>query len=164
MSDGQQLANPSLFRRIYDKVRDRRSNPRWNSMKGALTVWAAEVCIGMLPLAARLLITAYVPDHKLDILPEECILAVVISGLALLSFFEMHPPPYPLKQEPLTCFLFLAALLALLSGASFYAVVSTEIANGGNSTIHSTLGTAVISSLCITIRRALGDPPSQMQG
>ena len=133
-------------------------------VKAALVVWFAEIVIGTLPLAAHLLITFTIDlpkgvaqFHEFGFLPEECIVIVVISGLALVTVFEFDPRPEPLKNEPTTCFVLLAALVSVMFSSMFYGFATAEIVLRSQSVVHSFLGTAIAASLAVAVRKAHGE-------
>jgi hypothetical protein len=137
---------------------------------------AAEAIIGLIPLGLYLVVNkysslpsiglcqeaAYNPYTRLyagcERLPESpaaeiCILAIVISGLAILSVV-----PFGRKQRQFTIWtgiLVLLALIALILGALFYALFTAHLDRNADMITYVVLMTALMSSLCLSIEGAI---------
>lgn len=146
----------------------------------AFTRWIGETCIGLVPLLAYVIMHNYatptiqviacpngvrIDDLTIqtcrpladNISQEICILTVVISGLALLSLFNLGPKA---RRAPVTAFSFIlivAAILALLAGALLYALFGVHIDHGANTVTWWVLATALLSSLFLAIEGAILD-------
>jgi hypothetical protein len=84
---------------------------------------------------------------------EICILAVVISGLAVLSVV-----PFGRRQREITIWtrlLVLLAILALIFGSLFYALFTAHLDRDANSITYLVLLVALMSSLCLSIEGAI---------
>jgi hypothetical protein len=137
--------------------------------------WIGEAVIGLiplivyelvhrfsnLPLAATCPPQAITPNQPLvNCTPvietasqEICILAVVISGLAVLSIV-------PLSQEHQrttiwTRLLILLAVLALMVGSLFYGLFTAHLERDADVMVYFALAVALVSSLCLSIERAI---------
>jgi glucan phosphoethanolaminetransferase (alkaline phosphatase superfamily) len=137
--------------------------------------WVAEAIIGVIPLAvyayihqfSNLPITAICSDggsnaSKLsDCKPiidspsqEICILAVVISGLAVLSVvrYARHEPR---QITGFTLVLVLLALLALIFGSLSYGLFTAHLDKNADAVTYAILVSALLSSLCLSIEGAI---------
>jgi hypothetical protein len=86
---------------------------------------------------------------------EICILAVVISGLALLSVAPIRQP-----SRPITVFTYLLILLAigsLIFGALFYALFTAHLDQDADAITYLVLATALGSSLFLALEGAIID-------
>jgi hypothetical protein len=146
----------------------------------AFTRWIGETCIGLIPLLAFVIMHNYAAPTiqviacpsgvKIDfstvrscsplldnISQEICILTVVISGLALLSLFNLGPRA---RKAPVTAFSFIlivAAIIALLSGALLYALFGVHIDRDAATVTWGVLATALFSSLFLAVEGAILD-------
>jgi hypothetical protein len=85
--------------------------------------------------------------------PEICILAVVISGLAVLSVV-----PFGRRQREITIWtrlLVLLAILALIFGSLFYALFTAHLDRNADTIVYIVLLAALVSSLCLSIEGAI---------
>jgi hypothetical protein len=85
--------------------------------------------------------------------PEICILAVVISGLAVLSVV-----PFGRRQREITIWtrlLVLLAILALIFGSLFYALFTAHLDRDADTMVYIVLLVALVSSLCLSIEGAI---------
>jgi hypothetical protein len=137
-------------------------SPRWPAIKSASIIWGAEALVGLLPLFADLLVSQHIDSHKLpgievhNSLLEECILAVVISGLALVSILlKSSPGPKPLSHELGTCYMVGIAFAAMMSAAVFYGLISAGISSNPEQIVYPALVMALASSFSIAIRNAM---------
>jgi hypothetical protein len=139
----------------------------------AVSQWSGEAFVGLLPLlaywfmhgVAKLPATAVcqvtqpqaqnqctiVPDSPL---PEVCILAVVVSGLALLS---LGPHRRKAGVTIWTFFLIIAAIIGLLLGSGLYALTIAHISQDTDVITYSALAIGLVSSLCLAIECAVLD-------
>ena len=84
---------------------------------------------------------------------EICILAVVISGLAVLSVATLGQ-----KQRPITVWtrlLMLMAILALIFGALSYGFFMSHLDRNADTVTYAILSVALLSSLCLAIEGAM---------
>jgi hypothetical protein len=154
--------------------------PAWGPRKQAalhgLLQWIGEAVIGLIPLIvfeavhsfSRLPVTGICSLGSLDqaknlymaCIPapegasqEICILAVVISGLAVLSVI-----PITSRQRPITVWtrpLVLVALISLVFGSLFYAMYSAHLDKSADTISSIVLVAALISSLFLAIEGAI---------
>jgi hypothetical protein len=81
----------------------------------------------------------------------------VISGLALLSLFNLGPKARKAPVTPFSFILIVAAILALLAGALLYALFGVHIDRDANAVTWWVLATALSSSLFLAIEGAILD-------
>jgi hypothetical protein len=135
--------------------------------------WFGEAVVGLLPLIAH---EAIQKAAKLPVVPavcdsgmthcraasetpvaEICIVAVVMSGLALLSLVRFGPHRRKAPPTMLTFIVGLGALIALIFGLIFYALVTTGINQEIVSLTDYTLASALLTSLFLTLEGAILD-------
>jgi hypothetical protein len=84
---------------------------------------------------------------------EVCILAVVISGLAVLSVVPIgtHERPITVWTRPLI----LMAVVSLIFGSLFYALYSAHLDQSADVVSYAVLVVALISSLFLAVEGAI---------
>jgi hypothetical protein len=141
--------------------------------------WAGEAFIGLIPYIAFVVLHKYSRQHLMtalcpaqtpspangivfnclplqeDASQEICILAVVISGLALLSIVPLRERPRPIT--PFTYVLMLLLIGSLIFGAIFYGLFATHNDQGAEAITYLVLFTALGSSLVLTLDGAIID-------
>lgn len=123
-------------------------------MLDGLLLWMGEAVIGVVPLLAHEVVARFGKVELAGRTPEECILAVVISGLALLSLVRFGPRHRREALTRLTYQMGLISLLALVAGAVMYGLA--EMGLGGDSRLaHWALAAAFASSLVIALEEAM---------
>jgi hypothetical protein len=155
-------------------------SPRKLAACHAFTRWFGEACIGLIPLLAFIIMHHYAtPTVQLlscpsktridyfsinscipladNIAQEICILTVVISGLAILSLFNIGAKGRRAPATPFSFFLIVAAILALLAGALLYALFGVHIDRGADTIVWWVLAIALFSSLFLAIEGAILD-------
>jgi len=86
---------------------------------------------------------------------EVCILAVVISGLALLSIGQFAQGRRKSPRNAFTYFMQLCAIVSLVAGAIFYALITAHLDRGIALWTYAALGVALVSSLCLALQEAI---------
>lgn len=142
---------------------------RWRlfkSLSGALVIWIGETVIGLIPLATHYLVATYsrvgareghdaVASHLTSApLAEMNILAVVISGLGLLSLLRFGHHGRQARLTPMTHLAGLAALLLLITSSVLYALTAAEIGAGNGNVTQAILIFAVLVSLFLALEPA----------
>jgi len=153
-----------------------RPSPRAKAVWNGLAQWAGEAAIGLIPLIvymlthrfSRLPITAACPSQPIPTPPtalggcmalsesaaqEICILAVVISGLALLSTTSIGQAKRQVTM--FTRFLVLIALFALIFGSILYAFFTAHLDRDAEAVTYMVLAVALLSSLFLAIEGAI---------
>lgn len=146
----------------------------------ALSQWVGETCVGLIPLLAYSLVHTYAEQpYQLMICPpgsgqtksfvpnctplsggvsqEICILTVVISGLALLSLFNLGRHQRKAAHTTWTRLLIVLCILALLAGAILYALIGVHLDRGVDGIVWWVLVGAILSSLCLALEGAILD-------
>lgn len=146
----------------------------------ALGQWFGETCVGLIPLLAYSLIHSYsAPTYRLmvcsgfaeqankfvpnctalaeGVSQEICILTVVISGLALLSLFNLGRHQRKAPHTWWTRLLIVLCILSLLAGAILYALIGVHLDRGVDGIIWWVLFAALLSSLCLALEGAILD-------
>lgn len=142
----------------------------WKAVLQAFGQWCGEAFVGLLPLLAYWFMHSVatlpatgvcqrtqppqcvvVPDSPL---PEICILAVVVSGLALLS---LGPQRRQASVTLWTFFLIIGAIIGLLLGSGLYALTTAHISHDEEIVTYSALVIGLASSLCMAIEAAVLD-------
>jgi hypothetical protein len=132
--------------------------------------WLGEAIIGLIPLIVYVAIHQFSRLPTLAICPaqstlncvllgdspsqEVCILAVVISGLAVLSVVPLGAA----RRRPITGFtrlLVLFAVLSLIFGSLFYALFTGHLDKNADTITYYILASALVSSLCLAIEGAI---------
>lgn len=141
-----------------------------------LAQWLGEAVIGVIPLFMYEMAFKYSHRAVIATCPEEsiaanqtyfgctrivespsqeiCILAVVISGLALLSIAPISSK----KRRTITVFtrlLLIPALISLIAGSLFYAFFTAHLDQNADVITYYILSVALISSLCLAIEDAI---------
>jgi hypothetical protein len=151
--------------------------PRRTAALHGIGQWLGEAVIGVIPLIVYVLVHRYStlpitatcqgvsrvtnPPILAGCLPiidspsqEICILAVVISGLAVLSVVPLIRER-PRQITGFTRLLILLALVSLIFGSLFYALFTAHLDKNADTITYYILGTALISSLCLSIEGAI---------
>lgn len=137
--------------------------------------WLGEAVIGIIPLFMYELvhryskrpITATCPDQNTAInqlyfgcskivesaSQEICILAVVISGLAVLSISPIGNRER--RRTVFTRLLLLLAVISLIVGSLFYAFYTAHLDHDADAITYYVLAVALISSLCLALEDAI---------
>ena len=158
----------------------RHMSPGWGPYKQAafhgLLQWVGEAVIGLIPLAdflathiySRLPISGLCSPGSLDkakgiytscfpspetASQEVCILAVVISGLAVLSVAPIASRPREITAW--TRPLIVVAVVSLIFGSLFYALFSAHMAENADTLSYVILMFALLSSLFLAIEGAI---------
>jgi hypothetical protein len=140
-----------------------------------LAQWLGEAVIGVIPLFMYELVNWYSKRPILATCPDQttanqlyfgcsriaespsqeiCILAVVISGLAVLSIVPIGNRP----RRDITIFtrvLVLVAIIALIVGSLFYAFFAAHLDHNADVITYWVLAVALISSLCLAVEDAI---------
>lgn len=146
--------------------------------------WAGEAVVGLLPLFAYLLNhgfgrESYLPaicsstahqafarysdvcvDNPDNPLAEICVLAVVISGLSLLSIAQFTSRRRQTPKNALTYLMMLLAIMSLVAGTLFYAKITSHSNDGHAEWTYITLAVALVSSFVLAIQESLADIPN----
>jgi len=151
--------------------------PRRKAAVHGIAQWIGEAIIGLIPWAvwfaihrfSNLPLIATCPNQApsqvnqtyVNCTPlvdspsqEICILAVVISGLAVLSVVPLGKE----RQRQITTFtrvLILLAVLSLIFGSLFYALFTAHMDKDADIVTYYILATALSSSLCLAIEGAI---------
>jgi hypothetical protein len=150
--------------------------PRQMAALFGLAQWIGEALIGLIPWIVYVIVhrfstlplTATCPKESLNPLnqtyfgctpiiesasQEICILAVVISGLAVLS---VVPLGRQTRQITIwTRLLILLAILALIFGSLFYALFTAHLDKDADTVTYYLLAVALLSSLFLSIEGAI---------
>jgi hypothetical protein len=145
-----------------------------------LIQWVGEAAVGLIPWLAYMLthnfsmsiyVTALCSPRVLDSdfasfhancvqltdspIPEICILAVVISGLSLLSIGQFAPGRPRPPRTALTYLMLILAIGSLLAGAIFYALITAHLEGVGlEKWSYLVLSVALISSLTLALQES----------
>jgi hypothetical protein len=145
----------------------------------AVVQWLGEAVVGLIPLAAHLLthefgegpyvsalcvrnvdkLQSFYSQCKItpeSPLQEICVLAVVISGLSLLSIGQFASGRRKSPRNAITYLMQLLAILSLLAGGLFYALISAHLDSGHESWTYVVLGVALVSSFVLAMQESIG--------
>lgn len=150
--------------------------PLWRAAIHGIGQWLGEAVIGLIPLVvyelvrqySSLPITAICPPQALgtnqsvsfcravaeNSSQEICILAVVISGLAVLSVVPMGLKK-PRKITAFTRILIVLAVIALIIGSLFYGLFAAHLDRDANSITYYILAVALMSSFFLAVEGAI---------
>jgi hypothetical protein len=156
--------------------------PSWvpRAIWSGLIQWAGEAAVGLIPWLAYVLtynlsaspyITALCDPSVLynqynyfskncRVLPDSpaqeiCILAVVISGLSLLSIAQFAPGRRRSEKTALTYLMLILSIGALLAGALLYAFISNHLDVGPGWPPYLALACALTSSFVLALQEAV---------
>ena len=158
-------------KRVYRMKLKQKTLPplRWRIFKavmGALVIWAGETAVGLIPLATHFIVATYsrVQSHDSLTTPgphgaslplaEMNILAVVISGLGLLSLLGFGRQGRQVRLTPMSYLAGLCCLLLLIASSVLYALEAAEIGTGSENITQYVLGFAVLISLFLALEPA----------
>jgi hypothetical protein len=141
--------------------------------------WLCEAVVGLIPLGAYVVahgsddarvITALCNHGVLDNvynafstycaqtpespLQEVCVLAVVISGLSLISVAQFSSSRPQSPRTPLTLLMSAAAIASLVAGGIFYGQITAHRGVIGE-WVYTALAVALVSSLALAIQEAI---------
>jgi hypothetical protein len=143
--------------------------------------WAGEAVVGLLPLFAYVLnhgfgndqfipalctagahrnFAAYADwcvDNPDSPLAEVCVLAVVISGLSLLSIAQFARGRRQPPKNALTYLMMLLAIMSLVAGTLFYARITSHSNKGHEEWTYITLIVALVSSFVLAIQESIAE-------
>ncbi len=120
-----------------------------------LLLWAGEAVIGVLPLGAVEIVTRFTGVTAPPPIAEACILAVVISGLSLLSLLRFGPHQRAHRMTPVSYSLALVSVLTLMAGGLMYGLAATENAHGATGLAYLDLWSALASSFLLALETAI---------
>jgi hypothetical protein len=149
----------------------------WTPIFHGIGQWIGEAVIGLIPLGVYELVHRYsnlplsatcpqqapspstLSVQNCTLLQESssqevCILAVVISGLAVLSVIQLGLKQ-PRKVTVLTRVLVLFALGALIVGSLFYGLITAHLERDATSVTYYALVVALLSSFSLAVEGAL---------
>jgi hypothetical protein len=161
------------------------TSPRKMAALHGIGQWLGEAVIGLIPLIvyelvhrySKLPLIAICPDQVLNPVTKElrncipllespaqevCILAVVISGLAVLSVVPLGKN----RQRQVTVWtrlLTLLAVLALIFGSLFYFLFTAHLDREATAIVYYVLSVALLSSFFLSIEGAILAVPSGPQ-
>jgi hypothetical protein len=143
--------------------------PSWRARLGAIgwsllcgfVMWLGEALIGVVPLGAHELVARFTasaerPSGK-DLLPEMCILAVVVAGLNVVSVLRFGPHERRHRMTPVTFVMMIVSLAALMSGATMYGLAAMDLAQGQTDLAYKAWAAALGSSFVMAMERAIID-------
>jgi hypothetical protein len=131
-------------------------------LHGAI-LWLAEVAIACVPLTAHEIVAEFSggaePSGRFDPIPEICILAVVISGLSIVSLarFGAHEPA---KHTPFTFIMLLPSVFSLMSGAVMYGLAAMGLDHGRTSLAYWAVSASLLTSFLITLEKSVREAQS----
>jgi len=150
---------------------------RWLAAFLGIGQWLGEAAIGLIPLfvyelvhrysslpmtatCTKAVVQAYMPP-QLNCTPivesssqEVCILAVVISGLAVLSVVPLGHKNAR-KITGWTRILILFAVIALITGSLFYALFTAHLDRDATTVTYYVLAMALLSSFFLSVEGAI---------
>jgi hypothetical protein len=125
------------------------------SLLYGLLLWLGEAMIGVVPLGAHELVLRFSGDAgssaEASLIPEVCILAVVISGLSVVSLLRFGPHGRGRQLDWPEYIMALASLVALIAGAVMYGLAAMKMNHGQTSLAVIALVGALFSSLAIAL-------------
>jgi hypothetical protein len=143
--------------------------------------WAGEAVVGLLPLFAYVLNHGFGTDQLIPALcspvahqafaryadvcadnpdsplAEICVLAVVISGLSLLSIAQFARGRRQTPKNAITYLMMLLAILSLVAGTLFYARITSHSNEGHEEWTYITLMVALVSSFALAIQESIAE-------
>jgi hypothetical protein len=147
--------------------------PRRMAVVHGLGQWLGEAAIGIIPWVVYEMVHRYADLPLIAACPKQpgsstplndctriadsasqeiCILAVVISGLAVLSVVPLGEQ----RKRPITVWtrlLVLFAVVALIFGSLFYGLFTAHLDRGADAITYYFLAIALLSSLCLSIEK-----------
>ncbi len=128
----------------------------WSALCGLL-IWVGEVVIGAVPLAAHERVARFTEGTESDPIPEVCILAVVISGLSVVSLARFGPHVRPFRHTPFMFVMLLVSVITLMSGAVMYGLAVMKLDRGHTELAYMAVGTALLTSFLVALEKAIRD-------
>ncbi len=136
-------------------------------------MWAGEAAIGLVPLLTHFTVSAFsnrmvvaARCRNFDVLLEHCcsvpdipyaemnILAVVISGLGLLSLIQFGSCGRQSRFTPMTFLAAISSIGLLIVGSLLYALTASGISAGSENVTYEVLGFAMAVSFYLTLEEA----------
>jgi hypothetical protein len=129
------------------------------SIVRGLVLWIGELVIACVPLAAHEIVADFSgevePPAGFDPIPEICILAVVISGLSVVSLARFGSGERVFRHTPFSFIMLLLSVFSLMSGAVMYGLAVMRLDHGQTGLAYWATTTALLSSFLIALEKAI---------
>jgi hypothetical protein len=128
----------------------------WNQGIGS-DFYVTALCLPTVRDAPYANFMSYCKDYPESPLAEICVLAVVISGLLLLSIAQFARGRRRAPRNALTYLMQLFAILSLVAGTLFYARITSHSYTGHEEWTYIVLAVALVSSFVLALQESIAE-------